>query len=470
MAYKMSFLEATKVRRSTITLTNTSPISNYTIVNIVGHAIKYAPSPFHVQSCRAIVLFRQEHEKLWDFGKESVMATMPPPVQATILPKVAEFRAAYGTVLFFEDTSAAAVLPPPLQDLLAKYPDWYEHSEGMNQFIVWTALCAEGLGCNMQHYHPGISAAVQREWNVPKEWSLRSQLVFGTPAGPPRGGVDKKFAPLEPRLKEPAPRKSHTKNPNTPPRYCSDRCRNHRPRPSAESLERQIENTFVALLSSDPSTSSSPSTSRRPKPKPSKGDPRRLVLCSDVEHLVFNHMPDPTRTYGRQKNRPKRGVQDAAEWKSVDMEDGAFSPYQDSTASYSSDDDDDDEVAGVPIRLSPSQSSSQRPEHEAPSTRNGPPTTPTNPFQPPLSPPLSADLEARRAGQQRAEERELVRQAARRGVAFGFVVGPAPDHGRSRTGPQPAAGDERRKCEAVQNGRVVEASFAKGEWGVRWRE
>jgi hypothetical protein len=30
--------------------------------------------------------------------------------------------------------------------------------------------------------------------------------------------------------------------------------------------------------------------------------------------------------------------------------------------------------------------------------------------------------------------------------------------------------DEKRKCEAVMKGAVVEASFAKGEWGIRWRE
>ncbi|MCJ1395051.1 hypothetical protein MMC18_007932, partial [Xylographa bjoerkii] len=135
MAYKMSFLEATKTRRSTIAVTNTSPISDATIVNIVGHAIKHAPSPFHVQSSRAIVLFKNEHEKLWDISKESVMTTMPPPVQAAILPKVAEYRAGYGTVLFFEDPSAATALPPQLQALMAKYPDWYEHSNGMSQFI-----------------------------------------------------------------------------------------------------------------------------------------------------------------------------------------------------------------------------------------------------------------------------------------------------------------------------------------------
>lgn len=54
-----------------------------------------------------------------------------------------------------------------------------------------------------------------------------------------------------------------------------------------------------------------------------------------------------------------------------------------------------------------------------------------------------------------AKQREQVRQAARRGVAFGFPVG---------------LGQERKRVEAVQYGRVVEASFAKGEWGVRWKD
>lgn len=57
-------------------------------------------------------------------------------------------------------------------------------------------------------------------------------------------------------------------------------------------------------------------------------------------------------------------------------------------------------------------------------------------------------------GMQKAKEREMVRQAARRGVAFGFEM----EDGK------------RRNVEAVQRGRVVESSFAKGEWGVRWRE
>lgn len=62
---------------------------------------------------------------------------------------------------------------------------------------------------------------------------------------------------------------------------------------------------------------------------------------------------------------------------------------------------------------------------------------------------------AREWGMQKAKEREMVRRGARRGVAFGFEM---------------EEGKRRRGVEAVQWGRVVESSFVKGEWGVRWRE
>jgi hypothetical protein len=68
-------------------------------------------------------------------------------------------------------------------------------------------------------------------------------------------------------------------------------------------------------------------------------------------------------------------------------------------------------------------------------------------------------LQKRIEGQQKAHERELVRCAARRGVAFGFLLKAAPG--------EP---EDRRKCEAVMQNNVVEPSFAKGDWSIRWRE
>ncbi len=91
-------------------------------------------------------------------------------------------------------------------------------------------------------------------------------------------------------------------------------------------------------------------------------------------------------------------------------------------------------------------------------------------------------LHKRLEGQKRAEEREAVRCAARRLCAFGVLVdgATANDAAKSRVAKGKGKGkveadeegghERRRKCEAVMSGSVVEASYAKGEWGVRWRE
>ena len=49
----------------------------------------------------------------------------------------------------------------------------------MHQYALWVALEAEGFGANLQHYNPIVDQRVQNEWNVPQEWALRAQLVFG---------------------------------------------------------------------------------------------------------------------------------------------------------------------------------------------------------------------------------------------------------------------------------------------------
>ena len=67
-----------------------------------------------------------------------------------------------------------------------------------NRFAIWTALELEGLGANLQHYNPLINQKVAATWNIPQEWELNAQLVFGTPAAP---AGDKQFNPLEERLK-----------------------------------------------------------------------------------------------------------------------------------------------------------------------------------------------------------------------------------------------------------------------------
>lgn len=62
---------------------------------------------------------------------------------------------------------------------------------------MWTALEEEGFGANLQHYNPLIDQQISATWNVPANWSLKAQLVFGKPTGTPR---EKDFKPLEERV------------------------------------------------------------------------------------------------------------------------------------------------------------------------------------------------------------------------------------------------------------------------------
>jgi uncharacterized protein len=84
--------------RELVAASRLPPQRNILLIFLVNHAIKHAPSPFSVQSCRAIVLFGAQHEKLWDIGMEESRKTLPPPVFAQYEGKIQGFRDAYGTV------------------------------------------------------------------------------------------------------------------------------------------------------------------------------------------------------------------------------------------------------------------------------------------------------------------------------------------------------------------------------------
>lgn len=202
MADKISFLDALPARRSIYALEPESPISDERIEEITKHIITHCPSPFNVQSARTLILLKGEHGKLWDMADNAAQATFPPNIYEALKSRLAGYKSGYGTVLFFEDASQFLELekqlgPQRWAGVKDKMPQWSEHSTGMHQFALWTALEAEGLGCNLQHYNPFIDAKVQEQWKVPVDWSLKAQLVFGKPVGPPR---ERTYLPIEERV------------------------------------------------------------------------------------------------------------------------------------------------------------------------------------------------------------------------------------------------------------------------------
>lgn len=231
-------------------------------------------------------------------------------------------------------------------------------------------------------------------------------------------------------------------------------------------MDRKIEKAIASLLNSEEGSGLEKTAA---KTRTVKGDHRIIVTCDEIEEIIFGSRFDPEKVYGRRKNRKRRAIADPnAEWKSVDMEGstGDEGPAADDQSATESD-EDLDEVGGVRIR--PPQAESDvnfsvggdrgRAEKIEESVE---------------------DLEKRRQGAKRAEEREMVRRAARRSIVFGLEVpkrepsNHKQSKGKARNKGQQDQNDEStteiRKAEAIMNGIVVEPSFAKGNWSVRWRE
>lgn len=186
-------------RRSIYALGNQLPVSNEEVVKLVEHAILHTPSSFNSQSTRVIILFGEEHQKLWQIAEDTLRAIVNDDEQfASTKQKMDSFKAGAGTVLFFEDHKAIKALQENAPLYADKFPTWAQHTNAMHQYAVWTALASIDIGASLQHYSPIIDDKVAETWDVDKDWELVAQMVFGAieqPAG------DKTFEPLDKRLK-----------------------------------------------------------------------------------------------------------------------------------------------------------------------------------------------------------------------------------------------------------------------------
>ncbi|MBP1989948.1 nitroreductase family protein [Paenibacillus eucommiae] len=192
------FITATKERRSIYGISKEFVASDERIEEIVGDAVLHTPSSFNSQSGRVVVLLNEQHDKLWDITKETLRQIVPAENFAPTEEKMAAFRSGYGTVLFFEDQAVIQGLQEQFALYQDRFPVWSEHSSGMLQFVVWTALELEGYGASLQHYNPLIDQQISSEWDLPTTWKLIAQMPFGKPTALPG---EKQFAPLEDRLK-----------------------------------------------------------------------------------------------------------------------------------------------------------------------------------------------------------------------------------------------------------------------------
>lgn len=179
-----TFTDTLKNRRSIYHLGRNVSLSNEELTTLIKEAIKESPTAFNAQSTRAVILFGDAHEKLWEITEEALRPLTPAEAFPNTQNKLAGFKNGYGTVLFFKDTDVVKGLQEQFELYADNFPDWSEQSNGIATANTWVALVDKGLGANLQHYNPVIDEAVAKEWNIPSNWKLRSQLVLGSPETP----------------------------------------------------------------------------------------------------------------------------------------------------------------------------------------------------------------------------------------------------------------------------------------------
>lgn len=260
-------------------------------------------------------------------------------------------------------------------------------------------------------------------------------------------------------------------------KYCSDRCRSRKP----GAKDRTIEKKIASLLDGEQESGIETTGARS---RVVKGDHRMVVTCDEIEAVVFGSRFDPEKVFGRRKNRRTRALGDQKEWKSVDMESSSDTDGEEASVKEIQYLAPSTGTAGdtVPFRIShvrPSQMDSEINFNAGGGERSKAEKIEES----------ESDLAKRLEGAKRAEEREMVRRAARRVIIFGIqterqdktISSKAAVKAKSQKNIKTATADEEddpepeinmkvRKAEALMNGVVVEPSFAKGDWSIRWRE
>ncbi|WP_171458682.1 nitroreductase family protein [Acinetobacter sp. ANC 4216] len=182
----MSFLAHMKQRRTIYAIGQNVPITADQIEEVIKEAVRNSPSAFNSQTSRVVTLYGDSHAKFWNIVRETLRKLVPEEAFENTNAKINGFAAGYGTVLFYEDQDVVKSLQEQFPLYAEHFPAWSEHSTGIAQFAVWSSLAEQHIGASLQHYNPVIDDEVAATFDIPKNWKLRAELVFGSieaPAG-----------------------------------------------------------------------------------------------------------------------------------------------------------------------------------------------------------------------------------------------------------------------------------------------
>lgn len=185
-------------RRSIYALGNELAVAPQAIVNMAERILLHTPSAFNSQSSRLVVLFGEQHQQLWDITELKLREEVADGDFSSSKQKMDSFRAAAGTVLFYEDTDVVKSMQEQFQLYADRFSVWAQQTSAMHQYALWTELSTLEVGASLQHYNPLIDEDVAAAFAIPDNWELVAQMPFGNIL---QAAGDKSYQPLNQRMK-----------------------------------------------------------------------------------------------------------------------------------------------------------------------------------------------------------------------------------------------------------------------------
>ncbi|MDL2237683.1 nitroreductase family protein [Christensenellaceae bacterium OttesenSCG-928-K19] len=191
------FAQVIKNRRSFYDYTKKSPITDDQIKRLLEFALKHTPTAHNTQLTRIVLLLGGEHDKFWDMVIDAILERNPGKEMHSSKEKIAKFRNAYGTALFFNDQKTLRDVIEEMPLYREEHEKWAEHGNAMLQFAVWNMLEEAGFGASLQHYNPIVDERVYNGFGIDRDWRLIAQIPFGITVDE---AWDKTFIPMEKRF------------------------------------------------------------------------------------------------------------------------------------------------------------------------------------------------------------------------------------------------------------------------------
>jgi hypothetical protein len=175
----MENLQTLILRRSVYDLNKDIKVKKEEIVNVLETVLKHTPSAYNSQSQRMVLLVDKYHEIFWDMVKSAIKKVTSEQDFEKSAAKMNMFKAAYGTVLFFDDFETTEGLTRKFPLYKKNFLDWARQQNGMMQINVWNSFASLGLGASLQHYNELIQDEVKSVFKLPGNWVLDAQMPFG---------------------------------------------------------------------------------------------------------------------------------------------------------------------------------------------------------------------------------------------------------------------------------------------------